>query len=274
LIIPSAIRVEFPLGDNLKGETVQFRQAIKGVIRNTFRKAGFSIMKYPSSPYRTMPIFDLSVCYLMGVKGKALQFVQIGANDGVFGDPLRRYITRFPWRGILVEPQPAVFDKLRSNYQGEKDRLAFENIAISNHTGQITMYGPSGKEADTGGFETTVVSVDAAVAGKQLKKRKGQLKAFTVPCLTLNELLEKYELTSWDILQIDVEGHEFKILSTLDLSRFSPLLIQFECGHLSPADLDGIVRYLAKADYRIMYGGIQSDSLAFHKNFPLDLIAG
>lgn len=253
---------------------MQFKPAIKRIIRDTFRKAGFSIMKYPSSPYRVMPIFDLSVRYLMAVKGKGLQFVQIGANDGLYGDPLHQYITRFPWSGILVEPQPTVFDRLRANYDGEKERLVFENVAISDHSGQITMYGPNGKGTDAGDSETTVASVHPGVTGKQLSKRKSQLNAFTVPCLTLNDLLAKHRLYFWDILQIDVEGHEFKILSTLDLSRFTPLLIQFECGHLSPPDIDRTVQYLAKANYRVMYGGIQSDSLAFHESFPLDSIAG
>jgi FkbM family methyltransferase len=251
---------------------LQLKPAIKRIIRDTFRKAGFNIMKYPSSPYRTMPIFDLSVRYLMAVKGMGLQFVQIGANDGVYGDPLREYVTKFPWCGILVEPQPAVFNKLRNNYDGEKERLVFENVAIGDHSGQVTMYAPNSTSSD-GDFETTVASVDPGVAGKQLSKRKSQLKAFTVPCLTLNDLLAKHRLYCWDILQIDVEGHEFKILSSLDLSRFTPLLIQFEHGHLSAPDIDRTVQYLAKANYRVLYGGIQSDSLAFHESFPLDSIA-
>jgi FkbM family methyltransferase len=247
---------------------LQFKQAIKRLIRDTVRKAGYSIMKYPVSPFRTMPVFDLSVRYLMTVKGNALQFVQIGANDGVFGDPLREYVIKFPWRGILVEPQPAVFERLCANYESQKERLIFENVAISDHSGRITMYGP--KNANPGSYETTVASVDPRVTGKQLRKSKGQFDAYAVPCLSLNDLLGKHQMSCLDILQIDVEGHEFKILSTLDLSRFTPLLIQFECGHLSPADVDQIVRYLTKANYRVMYGGIQSDSLAFHESFPLD----
>ena len=230
-------------------------------------------MKYPVSPFPTMPIFDLSVQYLMAVKGEALEFVQIGANDGVYGDPLHEYVVKFPWRGILVEPQPDIFERLRANYDDQKERLIFENLAISDHSGQITMYRPKRSHEDRTTFETSVSSVNPEVTGKQLRKSKNELEAFSVPCDTLNGLLEKHRFDSVDVLQIDAEGHELRILNTLDLSRFTPLLVQFECGHLSPAEIDQTMQYLAKNNYRMMYGGIQLDSLAFHETFPLSGIA-
>lgn len=257
----------------MSGTAFQYQQTVKRMIRNTARQAGFSIMKYPVSPFPVMPIFDLSVQYLMAVKGKALQFVQIGANDGVYGDPLRAYVTQFPWRGILVEPQRDVFAKLCANYDAEKERLIFENIAISDHLGDITMYGPRKNGSDTTTYETTVSSADPRIAGKQLKKSKGEMEAFTVPCLTLNALLNKHQISHFDLLQIDVEGHELKILSTLDLSKFIPLIIQFECGHLSPGDVERIVQYLTRNHYRVLYGGIQMDTLAYHESFPLENFA-
>src|SRR5215467_4813948 len=36
--------------------------------------------------------------------GEPVFFVNIGANDGLAGDPLREFITTRGWRGILVEP--------------------------------------------------------------------------------------------------------------------------------------------------------------------------
>jgi FkbM family methyltransferase len=202
----------------------------------------------------------------MAVNGKALQFVQIGANDGVYGDPLRKYVTSFPWRGILVEPQQDVFMQLRSNYDAEKERLVFENVAISDHSGQITMY--RGKHRAI--WENSVVSADPETTGRQLRAAGRELEAFTVPCLTLNELLEKHQIYTFDVLQIDAEGHEFKILSTLDLSRFTPLLIQLEHFHMSRRDVDRTVQYLTNGNYRVHYGGHQIDTLAFHETFPLE----
>lgn len=247
---------------------MEYKSEIKKFIRHIARRAGFSVAKYPSSPFRVMPVFDISVQYLMAAKGAELEFVQIGANDGVFGDPLRDYIVNFPWRGVLVEPQPEVFSKLRANYDAQEQRLVFENLAVSDHSGNITMYGPRREGGNPTTYEASVSSAEPKIAARQL--HTSDLEAFTVPCLTLNDLFEKHPMNSIDVLQIDVEGHEFKILSTLDFARFTPLLIQFECGHLSPKDVDRTVQCLTSNNYRILYGGIQMDTLAIHESFPLN----
>ena len=49
-------------------------------------------------------------------------FVQIGANDGrslggtpgVTDDPIFEYVHTYRWSGLLVEPIPYLFDRLRS----------------------------------------------------------------------------------------------------------------------------------------------------------------
>lgn len=66
-------------------------------------------------------------------------FIQIGANDGVTGDDLRKFIEKYNWHGILVEPVPHVFKRLQNNYSGFK-HLIFENSAISTKTGFSKFY--------------------------------------------------------------------------------------------------------------------------------------
>jgi hypothetical protein len=40
-------------------------------------------------------------------------FVQIGANDGMGDDPVRRHVFEDGWVGVLVEPLPDVFERLQ-----------------------------------------------------------------------------------------------------------------------------------------------------------------
>ena len=47
-------------------------------------------------------------------------------------------------------------------------------------------------------------------------------------CLTFAELLRKHGVTLVDVLQMDVEGYEFEILSTLDLGRTPIRFINYE----------------------------------------------
>ena len=38
-------------------------------------------------------------------------FVQIGANNGLTDDPIRQFVTKYHWHGVLVEPQPQVLSR-------------------------------------------------------------------------------------------------------------------------------------------------------------------
>ena len=48
-------------------------------------------------------------------------FLQIGAFDGVGDDDLRELIWRHRLRGVLVEPQPAAFARLKETYAEQPD---------------------------------------------------------------------------------------------------------------------------------------------------------
>jgi FkbM family methyltransferase len=203
----------------------------------------------------------------MTVRGKDLNFIQVGANDGEYGDPLRRYILKYPWRGILIEPQPDIYAKLRKNYAAIKDRLIFENVAIAKDVSTITMYKAPDNHPNA--YKASVVSVNPKAVARQLRLRMRQLKRFSVPCTSLNNIIKKYCMSHIDVLQIDAEGSDYKVISTLDLSEISPLIVQFEHGHLAPHEITRAVDYLNFHGYHVLYGGYQIDTLALHKSYPL-----
>ena len=61
-------------------------------------------------------------------------FIQIGSNDGLKNDPLRKNILAGNWKGILVEPDYNNFQKLIQNYSGVQG-LVFENTGIADRNG-------------------------------------------------------------------------------------------------------------------------------------------
>ena len=75
-------------------------------------------------------------------RGGRVSFVQIGANDGLRNDPIREFIVRDPWTGVLIEPLPSVFELLKENYAWLAGRrsLAFENPAISTSESSLSLY--------------------------------------------------------------------------------------------------------------------------------------
>ena len=73
----------------------------------SFLKKGFRrfFTRKPTMP--TSIEFDEFLRSKLSVTG--LNAIQVGSNDGLSNDPLRRFIVEFDWRAILVEPVPELF---------------------------------------------------------------------------------------------------------------------------------------------------------------------
>ena len=245
------------------------RKLLRRAVRESFARFGYEVRKAPRVGFKAAPIFDLAVQCLMLKRGSALRFIQVGANDGcVGGDPLRKYILQHGWTGVLVEPQPDVYEALKRNYAGLEDRLFFENLAITDRSTEVSLYRSRGDRAGTDlASASTVASLNPEVAAQQLRLANRDLQEIVVPAAKLDQLVEKYDLKALDILQVDTEGHDWQVLQTLDLATTKPTLIQFEHGHLSPGDIRAVTERLNAHDYLIYFGGHQSDSLAIHREF-------
>jgi FkbM family methyltransferase len=183
----------------------------------------------------------------MLVRKEQLSFIQVGANDGVYGDPLRGYVQRFGWRGILVEPQPDVFARLVENYRDHADHLIFENIAILPVDREVSLYRVQGLTAVAGQKMQdvlTVTSMNPKVVAHQGGVLPGQLEQVIVPAMRLDDLIERHQMFSLDLLQIDCEGYDGEVLKSIDLNLHRPRLIQFEHGHMKISELVEIEQWL------------------------------
>lgn len=239
---------------------------LKSMIRSALLEEGIEVRKAPTQ-WDHIPVFRLAVEALMARRGDALSFVQVGANDGLYGDPLRPYVLSRGWTGILIEPQVDVYEQLKANYAECADRLVFENLAISN-ADKLTLYLPPAELGDKDEvYAKTIVSSDAKVIARQIGMDESSLRRVDVPAMTLDALFEKHKITQLDLLQIDAEGYDWDVLQTLDLTRFQPTLIQLETGHLHRNTLTKVAKHLNDAGYLIYYGGWQGDMLAMRQEF-------
>jgi FkbM family methyltransferase len=235
---------------------------------------GIEFRKVPGRQTSQLPVFKLAVNLLMQVRQGPLSFIQVGANDGVYGDPLRNYVKRFGWRGLLVEPQPDVFARLVENYSDQADHLIFENVAISPVDRELLLYRVPGLTAVAGQKmqdALTVTSMNPQVVAGQGGVRASELERVVVPAMRLDELIERHKVASLDLLQIDCEGYDGEVLMSIDLNLHRPRLIQFEHGHMKRADLDGLEQRFTGQGYRLFYGGRFADSLAMADEFLASL---
>ena len=240
---------------------------MKSLLRQMARRFGYEIRKAPLPNFESVPVFDLAIHYLLATRGEKLTFIEVGANDGRFGDPLRSYIMKYPWRGTLIEPQPDVFERLKANYSEFDGRISFENVAIANDPTPIHLYRLPANSLKSSEFATTVVSRNEKITSKLLGVNANELEQITVPTARLNDIVLKYQLFNLDILQLDTEGFDWDVLQTLDLTKYKPLLIRFEHGHLSPKVIVKMTQHLNSHGYLLNYGGFESDSVALCKDF-------
>ena len=65
-------------------------------------------------------------------------FVQIGCHDGVMHDPLKPFILKNRWKGILVEPQKDMLKKCKCTYQNIQN-LIYVNTAVYSRYEKINL---------------------------------------------------------------------------------------------------------------------------------------
>jgi FkbM family methyltransferase len=188
-------------------------------------------------------------------------FIQIGANDGVQSDPLAPFVRALPWSGIMVEPVPYLFERLRRNYAGS-ERIALERAAITGSDGRGHFYCLAEVEDPAreglplwydqiGSFDRSFV----LGFRDKIPDVETRLVRIEVPCLTFESLCRKHEVTSLDLLLIDAEGHDWSIIRSIDLSTRHPRLLIFEHLHLAESDRALCGRFLRNADYELRIAG-------------------
>lgn len=86
-----------------------------------------------------------------------------------------------------------------------EDRLHFFNIAVSKNSG--------------------VVNIDSLNSTSVYTSSKGQKHSYDVEALTVYDILQRYSIKE-DILKIDCEGCEFRIVLNSNLSRFNDIILE------------------------------------------------
>jgi len=165
-------------------------------------------------------------------------FIEIGANAGDHSDHLQPFIRSSRWTGLMVEPVPYVFERLRRNYAG-LGRVTFENAAIADRDGRIPFYHlreiepeerdrvPSWYDGIGSLSRTTVLGHRRVIPDidERVVRRE-------VPAMTFESLCRKHDVRRLDLLLIDAEGHDAEILRGIDFTVRRPRLLVYEHFHL------------------------------------------
>lgn len=154
-------------------------------------------------------------------EGKTGTFLSVGENDGITFSNVRALAER-NWRGIMVEPSPKAFDKLKALYEGHKGFYIYP-FAIGSHNGKAMLQesGPLCSANDIGLVSTFHNSE------MDRFKRTVSYTPIEVKIYKWKTFLNRLTIKEFDFISIDVEGNELDILPDMDLSKASCVCLEW-----------------------------------------------
>jgi FkbM family methyltransferase len=197
--------------------------------------------------------------------------VQIGANDGVSHDHLHKIIKKFRLQSLLLEPIKKYFLDLQNNYAAYGN-VKLENSALSINNEIFFLYKVNPEHFDKYG---TLSSGISSFNKEHLLKhgiKKKHIVQEKVNQISFDELLNKYNFKSFDLLLIDTEGYDCNIVNNffLKIKEIRPIII-FEWSHIKNNELENTLSIIIKNSYSFFPIGDDIFCYPTEKNIVLQL---
>lgn len=175
--------------------------------------------------------------------GKVGVFCSIGENDGQTFSNVRQ-IALNGWCGVMIEPSPRAFAKLKQLYQDTKGCFYLYNYAIGTTNGKVTLY-ESGELVHTGdvGLVSTLIEKET-----ERFKRTVRYESIQVDCFRWKTARNRWKFKTFDFISIDIEGLEIEVLEQIDLSGTSLICVETNGDLEKKAKLDEMLK-----DFKVIY---------------------
>lgn len=160
----------------------------------------------------------LTLCKLINnFKKKKCFFFEAGANDGMMQSNTLIVEKKLNWSGILVEPLPHLFSKLKTN-RPNCELYNFALVSKNFINEEIEM---------NYGFSNNDLMSHINIYQKSFLKFS-RYKTIKVPVTTIDNLLKNSKIQEIDFLSLDVEGYEINALEGMRFKKYRPLAILVE----------------------------------------------
>jgi FkbM family methyltransferase len=186
-------------------------------------------------------------------------YIDVGAAEPVLSNN-----TYLLWgvghRGVLVEPNPALAKKLRDYRPG--DKVVEAGVGVNDAT-EADYYEIKGNP---------MLNTFSPEQVKLLEQEKGEdviERVRKMPLINLNRLITEQLGNAPDVLSTDIEGLDYDIIRSLDLSRFRPGAICAETVAMSAAgENSNITKYLLAKGYVVRGGSTVNTIYVDSKRLP------
>lgn len=172
---------------------------------------------------------QLKKFYLSQLKNESLSVIDVGTNKGQSIDFFSKLNSQAKLFGF--EPNKKLFSKLKIKYNNNNS-VELHNLGMSSHKGKLVFHENILDETSTFeelNFESEYLKRKAKILGVD---GPGLIvDSYEVDVTTLTDFLNSKKDQFFDVLKIDVEGHELSVLKGLfsDISGRYPIrFIQLE----------------------------------------------
>ena len=198
---------------------------------------------------------------------KKVKIIQIGANDGVNGDPIYNIVKKYPSNieYLGIEPDEPTFFELQKNYHGMNNVFLVNRLIGDGSVINFYNFNKNFKKFDK--HMSGLNSVHKEAMERQLSRRG--LENFDkyvdikkCQSFTLKDAIQEYpQMLRADFLQIDAEGFDDEIIYNSSIKEFNFKVINFESKLLSSERFSKLKNFLEKNNFKI-YKWKKSDTIA------------
>lgn len=174
-------------------------------------------------------------------KGKTGTFISIGENDGITFSNVRALVEQ-GWTGVMVEPSPEAFKRMKENYKDFKG-LYFYNFALGITNDEVEFWDSKThlNKGDHGLLSTLIDEERDRWRGQQYEKIK-------VKCFRWKTFLNRLLIQKFDVISIDIEGMEVAVMKQMDFTETSLVCAEWNGNENTKKEFDKIL-----SGFKIIY---------------------
>ncbi len=172
-------------------------------------------------------------------------FVDVGANDYRRFSNTYYLETALGWSGVAIEPQV----KFAEDYKRHRPRTTFVPLFVSNVSNQQTTLYVTGDDL-------------VASSSREFTEVFGSVTPTPATTTTLDDVLDRLQVTRIDFLSMDIELAEPQALAGFSIERFRPRLVAIEAH---PPIRQQLLDYFTEDDYSLVgkYWRVDADNFWF-----------
>lgn len=214
----------------------------------------------PDSKFRYNALYLL----LFALQKNNYKIIQIGANDGVTGDPINAFIKDYnkSISYLGFEPQEIPFSQLKKNYQNFNNFYFIKQCVGEENKSNFyyvnKKYQDLCKKNNWKGGDGTNSLIKENLSRRLISNNlnpDNYIESYEVEVLPLKKSIEmNYQnileyFRNIDLLQIDAEGYDDQVIYNSSIDFFKPKYINFEYKNLSETNLENLIKFLKQNSY-------------------------